>query len=527
VNVFACLLLMVAAVLDPRSYLSNHFEKQQGFIRDCGDASIQYVSAFCGLQAGKTLGECDGARAALYLSDKPLELPAGMVGTQCAEVWLVSKNYKLAETLFETFRARNGDLFLTEKQIKRYGLTRGDKNTYFLAPRSMVTGCKSKDPMPIKVRVRTQSDPESLRAANTVILIVGDEYAWWKEKSILNAFGRAIVTRTKFILGTTPHGKNAAYRLVALPGGYGGGKRNPLYAVHAWTSADNPHADKDHIERLRKMFGREYAKQELEGLFTDAIGYVFPTFDRTKHVRPLPSQDPADYEKIVGGIDPGFTDAYAGTVLGKYNGVWHQLWELHETQQTSEDLVPTFLSIQERWKVERWYCDKRRPSDIKDLRRSGVHVVPNIDVYAENDRSTIKPMLACLQGLMERDQLMLGPEQEQTAEEFERYHYDVSEDKEKNTNDVPVDWMNHHVDAIRYAICAVEDLTHAKPRYRKGSSQVPQEIHPEKKVLIPSLQESLAFQDERMDKLEDARMGGQRKHAAHFLRRRAQFRRET
>jgi len=525
VNAFACALLMVSAALDPASYLSDHFPKQRDYIRDCADPRLQYVSAFCGLQAGKTLGECDGARAALYLSDHPLELPAGMVGNTCAEVWLVSKNYKLAETLFETFRMRNGDLFLTEKQLKRFGLTRGDKNTHYLVPRAMVEGCKSSDPMPLKLRVRTQSDPESLRSANTVILIVGDEFAWWKEKSVLNAFGRAIVTRTKFILGTTPHGKNAAYRLIALPGGYGGGQRHPLYAVHAWTSADNPHADQDHIARLRKLFGRDYAKQELEGLFTDAIGYVFPSFDRTKHMKEPPSEKAEDYEKIVGGIDPGFTDAYAGTVMGKKDGVWYQLWELHETQQTSDDLAPLFLEAQERWGVERWYCDKRRPSDIKDLRRSGVKVFPNIDIYAENDRSTIKPMLACLQGLMERDQLIIGLEHEQTAEECERYHYDVEEGKERNTNDIPVDWMNHHIDAIRYAVCAVEDLTGAFNRYRKGPNQTPQEVQaPEKKVLIPTLHESLAAQDERMDRMEDARMGARRRNAAHYLRNRMRSR---
>ncbi len=526
-NALAYALLMVAAALDPTSYLTDHFAKQKEFIRDCADPSIQYVSSFCGLQAGKTLGECDGARAALYLSEKPLELPAGMKGTTCAEVWLVSKNYKLAETLFETFRTRNGDLFLSDKQLKRYGLSRGDRFTHYLVPRSEVPGCKSSDPMPIKLRVRTQSDPESLRAANAVILIVGDEFAWWKEKSLLNAFGRAIVTRSKFILGTTPHGKNAAYRLIALPGGYGTKKRHPLYAVHTWTSADNPHADKDHIERLRKLYGKEYAKQELEGLFTDAIGYVFPSFDRTKHMPKTPSLDPKDYEKIVGGIDPGFTDVYAGTVMGKLDGVWYQLWELHETQQTSDDLAPLFLAAQEQWKVERWYCDKRSPGPIKDLRRNGIHAFPNIDVYGEADRSTIRPMLSCLQGFMERDQLVLGPNDEQTAEECERYHYDVDDDNEKNTNDIPHDSWNHHIDAIRYAICAVEDLTHAKPRYRKGASQQPQEITPSApKVLIPTFHQSMAFQDDRMDKEADRMQGGKRRNAAHYLRNRAQTRRE-
>src|SRR5688500_10916916 len=93
------------------------------------------------------------------------------------------------------------EIWMSEKQIRRAGLTRGDKNTHWLLPRDPAT-CP--DPCPIKVRVRTQSDPESLRAANTVGLIISDEVAWWKEKSWLNANGRGIVTKTKFIGGTTP-----------------------------------------------------------------------------------------------------------------------------------------------------------------------------------------------------------------------------------------------------------------------------------------------------------------------------------
>lgn len=439
------LLILMSAILDWSGLQRGpeKFDKQEAFIEDCANPDKQYVFSFCGLQSGKTVGECDGAIAALYLAEKPLTLPPAMIGKTPMEVWLASKSYKLAETLFETFRWRAPEgLFMSDREIRSAGLTKGDRFTHWLRPRS-AENCP--DPMPIKLRVRTQSDPESLRAANTVGCIVEDEVAWWKEKSYLNSLGRGIVTKTKYIGGTTPHGKNFAFRMIAIPGGYAGGEKDPRYAVHAWTSADNPYADKAHIERLRKIFGRDYAKQELEGLFTDAIGYVFPTFDRTKHMGKIPSHEPKDYVEIVGGIDPGWTDAYAGTVMGKTeDGTWWQLWELHETQKTSDDLAPEFLAAQEKWKVERWYTDKRRPSDIKRLRDNGVRAFQNIDVYGETDRSTIKPMLTVLQGLMERDKLKICEDHEQTAEEFEKYHYATDDEKEKNTNDLPVDWMNHH-----------------------------------------------------------------------------------
>lgn len=526
-NALGVLVLMAASMLSWEGIERGpvKFPKQDAFIEDCANPDLQYVFTFCGLQSGKTHGQSVGAFAAMYLAHNPITLPEPMLGKRPMEVWLVSKSYKLAETLFSTFRYTTpNDIWMTDKQVRKFGLTKGDRFTHWLMPRDP-SNCK--DPCPIKLQVRTQSDPESLRAANAVSLVVADEVAWWKEKSWLNAQGRGIVTKTKFIGGTTPHGKNFAYRMLAIPGGYGGRERKPKYAVHSWTSADNPYADREHIERLRRMFGTEYAKQELEGLFTDAIGYVFPTFDRTVDMVKPPSERAEDYEKIVGGIDPGFTDPYAGVVMGKHEGTWYQLWELYETQQTSEDLAPLFLEAQNRWNVERWYCDKRKPSDIKDLRGNGVRAFPNIDIYGEADRSTIRPMLSVLQGLAEQGKLKIGLDHDASAEEFEKYAYDVDEEKEKNTNDIPRDWMNHLHDARRYAICAVEDLSHAGPRYRKGASQKPQEVGaPTKKILIPSLHESLAFQDERMDKLEDTRMGGGRKNAAHYLRNRMRSRKE-
>ena len=68
------------------------------------------------------------------------------------------------------------------------------------------------------------------------------------------------------------------------------------------------------------MLGREYAKQELDGLFTDAIGYVYPMFDRLIHMVAPPSLDPEFYKIIVGGIDPGTRDPFAA-------GVWARTWE--------------------------------------------------------------------------------------------------------------------------------------------------------------------------------------------------------
>lgn len=525
-------LFLLAVMINWKAdFVTEPHDLQKGFIQDCGDPSKQYVAAFTGLQGGKSYGEADGAKVALY-GDHPVMLPEESRGRTPMEVWIISKSYPLAESMFETFRLRTPDeMWATEKQVRKWGLTRGDRFTHWLVPRD-----GSPDPCPIMLRVRTASDPNSLRATNRLGLAICDELAHWKEMAWLNLQARALVNKTRFLIGTSPKGKNFVYRTVALPGGWTAGlkgrmaSRDPKVAVHAWTSADNPKADKDHIARLTKLFGREYAAQELIGMFTDAIGFVYGEFDRNTMMVPLPSTDAKDYDLVTAGIDPGWTDPYAGCVWARWNGDgrWYQVWELHETQSTATDLAPEILKAQTRWGVQTWWTDKRRPTDIALLRKAGVKAKPNIDIHGETDKRTIVPMLAVCQGLMQQDKIRIATEHEATAEEFENYHYpDPSDDNPKNTNDNPVDWMNHHMDAMRYALCSVLELTHNAPRYRQGASQQPQAVGaPEKKSAIPTMAEALAFQDEKFDKAADKQLGGNRKSAGHFFRQRMRTRKE-
>jgi hypothetical protein len=509
------------------NFATEPFDKQKAFLEDAINPDVQYVSAFTGIQGGKSLCASDALFACLY-GPKPVTLPEQMRGKTPMEVWLASKSYALANVLLETMKWRTpSEIWASDKQVKRWGLKKNDAYTHWLTPRT-----HAGDPCPIKIRVRSASDPESFRATPFLAIVNADELAWWKEKSWLNLQGRGVVARTKYIITTSPHGKNFAYRMVALPAGYGTGKLgDPKFRVHAWTSADNPYADKTHIERLRKLFGREYAKQELDGLFTDAIGYVYGEFDRVIHMVAPPSKDPDDYAVVVGGIDPGAADAYVASVWGKTEkgdlGIWHQLEEqVWHHGQTSMRAAPELLKIQKRWNVSKWYCDKRRPTDWITLRDLGVRVEPNIDIHAENDRRTIAPMVAICKEMLRQGRLFIGLDHEFTAEEFERYHYpDETEEREKNTNDNPVDFNNHAMDAMRYAICSVEEVPKSGPRYRKGPSGTPVEIPVggmAKK--IPSMAECLAAQDEKFETSEDRNQGQGRNTLPAWLKARARHR---
>jgi hypothetical protein len=497
-------------LLDWNDFQTPPHDRQKDFILDCIDKEVQYVAAFCGIQSGKSYAEADGAWAALYGPD-PLILDDDVRGRVPAEVWIVSKSYPLAEAMLDTFRVRTPksleDVWCNERELKDLGVTKGDRYTYWLKPRGEL------DPAPIKVRVRTASDPESLRATNKLILVMADEKAHWKPMAWTNLQGRAIVARTKYLIGTSPKGKNFTYRTIALPGGYEIGVKgrhrilDPRIRVHTWTSADNPKADPAHLERLRRIMGPDYASQELDGMFTDAVGYVY-TFDRERHMRDLPSDDPAYYEHRVVGVDPGYGDPYAACVwLRDFDGCWWMADELYlSSHAIVDDAYPKLSSWKNKWDIQTFWVDKRRPSDWEALRRKGLNALANLEIYGEHDRKTIMPMIRVVQGLYRENNIFVAKHCEWFAEESENYAYPDRDDK--NAGENPVDFRNHLMDASRYAICSVEKNYNGPMQFKRhparpdemvpfGRRSMPRK--PGEVIPMPTIVDSLRAQDVTFD----------------------------
>jgi hypothetical protein len=500
--------MWVVLMLDWTAFQTEPHSKQKDYIHDCIDRNIQYVAAFCGIQAGKSFVEADGAYASAYGPD-PIMLDEDVRGKAPMEMWIVSKSYPLAEAMLDTFRLRTPEgIWASERECRNWGVTKGDRYTHWLKPRE---NCP--DRAPIKLRVRTASDPESLRATNKLGLVMADELAHWKPMAWTNLQGRAVVARTKYLIGSSPKGKNFTYRTIALPGGYqigvSGRHRilDPKIRIHTWTSADNPKADPDHLARLRRIMGPDYASQELDGMFTDAVGYVY-SFDRERHMRELPSDDPAYYQHRVVGVDPGYGDPYAAAVwLRDFDGCWWMADELYlPSHAIVDDAFPKLREWGEKWKVSTYYVDKRRPSDWESLRRKGLNALPNLEIYGENDRKTIMPMIRVVQALFRENNIFVAPQCEWFAEEAENYAYPDREDK--NAGENPVDFRNHLMDASRYAICSVEKNYIGPMQFHRhparpdemvpfGSRSKPR--RPGEAIPLPTVVQSLAAQDAAFD----------------------------
>ena len=485
-------LLMVAALVDLPPLEDHKFQR----IFRHGAETHQINGFIGGLQAGKTIAGGDTVWHLLYV--KLLTVPVQARGNH-PEVWFVSKSYTLAEVMWDTFRARHPEVVIPREECKKLGLKLVG-NVHWLYPN--VVG-----ELPIRVRVRTASDPENLRASPNVIIIWADEIAHWKEVAWFNLLGRGIATPTKYLITTTPKGKNWLYRDVYKPGVNG---TDPSINIVTCRSADNPWASKSYLSRLERVFGKDYADQELRAMFTDNIGYVYPAWDRDKHMVKPPSMDPSFYKLVIAGGDPGMSDPYAVDILAKgHDGCWWMLKEFYRTGGSTSRWLPQFQSLDAEFGRVRWYVDKRRPSDILDLQMGKIKAQANIDVHAEDDRRTIPPMVAMVKELLRTDRLFIAPECEFTADEFEKYHYpDEADERERNTNDIPVDWSNHSMDALRYGICSVEDAPYMPARYRQGKDQIPKPLShaaPKPFSEVP-VSAYIAAQDKRFDEKE--KMGG-------------------
>jgi len=424
------------------------------------DPSIRVCAFFGGLQSGKSVAGADAFRDLLY-GPKPLRLPEQALG-QVPEAWILSKSYVLAQAALNTFKWRTGHAFFSDNECRQLGLKRGDSNSYWLKP------SPNGDNAPIMLRVRTAHDPDALRATPVLLAALCDEMAHWPEMAWMNLQGRGIVTRTKYLITTTPKGRNWLYYNVCLPGKENDAETPNLdildtqIRVVECRSVDNPWADKKYLAQLRKKFGENYAQQELDGLFVSSSGLVYPTFDKVSHLRKLASYDPKHYPVRIIGVDPGYGDPYAcGVWLRNVERRWWLADEFYQSAVITSDLIPWFKEQQRKWDIQKIFVDKRRPADIQELRKHGLKAGPNLELYYETDRRSILPMVRCVETIFREDRIRISPDCEWTIDELENYSYPDREARNRGEN--PVDYKNHAADAARYAIVSIEGHSYAGP----------------------------------------------------------------
>ncbi len=235
--------------------------------------------------------------------------------------------------------------------------------------------------------------------------------------------------------------------------------------------ADNPTVSEAYLERLDALSGVRRLRLR-DGIWAASEGMVYDVFDAGVHVVDAKVLLPGMVRWAVVGVDWGYRDAGVMQVWGVLgDGAMVRLCEHYHTGKTVSDWwAARAAEFKRQYNPRAYVCDPSQPASIEVLKRAGLNAIAaDNNVRAGIDRvydrmavrnekgAAIGSQIAFVRdGLLLRDQsLMEAKLASQTVEEFESYVYATGKER-RNYREEPVDFSNHGMDAMRYAVGYVE-----------------------------------------------------------------------
>jgi phage terminase large subunit len=192
---------------------------------------------------------------------------------------------------------------------------------------------------------------------------------------------------------------------------------------------------KDQNERLYKVFALgEYANVE---------GKVYMNIKNTREY-------PQKFDEVIYGLDFGFNNPSCLLKIGIKDKVFYITELLYETKLTNSGLISHLNNlITSKGKKDFIYADSSEPARIEEIYRAGFNIKPaNKSLNAGID-------------YIKSSEIYTNPSNINFNSELEIYCY--KKDKNENFLDEPVKFIDHAMDAMRYAI-----YTHSRNRSRVG-----------------------------------------------------------
>lgn len=236
----------------------------------------------------------------------------------------------------------------------------------------------------------------------------------------------------------TPKGYNHFYRLFNLEG------KDPYFKSFSFTSYDNPHIDKEEIDQQEKRLSPEAFKQEYLAEFVKREGLVYSDFNRNKHLfkTGLPH-----IREWYGGVDFGYRNPSAIIIVGRDADDHYWITrEWYKTKKINKDIIEYANSFPN---VQAWYPDPAEQDRIEEMSRAGLRC---LDV--NKGPGSIDKGIDDLRSLLLENRLHVHVSCINLIDEFESYAYE-DENPDKNAKDIPIDFENHALDALRYVIMMV------------------------------------------------------------------------
>lgn len=209
--------------------------------------------------------------------------------------------------------------------------------------------------------------------------------------------------------------------------------------VHYSRAADNPYNPAAYHERLQRLTGLLRDRLVL-GLWKQAEGAVFDTFDKQAHVREM---ERGRYRAFALAIDEGYTNPAVVLVVGIDHDLrLHVIDEFYETGKLQAEIVEKAQEFAHKYGARVAVVDAAAAGLVADLRNNGLDAQPAKGRVLDGIR-WLQDALKIQNDGMPR--LTIDPSCVNTINDFESYVWKPGKDEPVKAND-------HAIDALRYLV---------------------------------------------------------------------------
>ena len=201
--------------------------------------------------------------------------------------------------------------------------------------------------------------------------------------------------------------------------------------LHTWY-VDNPFLDEEYVQTLEKLIEQDEAFYRIYALgeYAEIKNKIYSNYTITNEV-------PTAFDEIIYGLDFGYNNPTACLRIGLKDGNIYILDELYERYKTNQELIEMLRDFITEPNAP-VYCDSAEPQRIQELIQAGYYAMPS-DKSVKDGIDFIK-----------RHKIYISENCANTIKEIESYKW--REDKEGNLLEEPVKFMDHTMDALRYAV---------------------------------------------------------------------------
>ena len=201
--------------------------------------------------------------------------------------------------------------------------------------------------------------------------------------------------------------------------------------LHTWYK-DNPFLDREYIQTLEKLIEQDETFYRIY-----ALGEYAALKNKIYNNYTIINELPTSFDEIIYGIDFGYNNPTACLKIGIRDNDIYVLDELYERYKTNQELIDLLRNFVTE-STAQIYCDSAEPQRIEELIRAGYYATPSDkDVKAGID-------------FLKRHKIYISESCPNTIKEIESYKW--REDKAGNLHEEPVKFMDHTMDALRYAV---------------------------------------------------------------------------